>query len=351
MALVSSRADDALEAAFLDLRGRGFEYGGGLANHGPMAAEALARLERPEAVGPWVHVYRRKLENAPVPRARLREGEWREALGRFERVADWAALFDEELREGPWRAVVGCWSARLAGGLAAAAFHGVIRTGHAVRALEARESRPRLEELAQGLAYWAARYQALPERKCAAASGRLPSQALPDVPFLPKEQRRGGFITDGLLALEGFVPFVEVADRADTTLDPSLFLSDLTRAFAAVLRDEAHDFGRVIAFVHAVTGPAAVRLLLPHVSAETARALLRYAWQSAAAVYSAFGRSPEQAPLPAMPGIPDLVERAVANGDEHAIKLTEACLREHASRPDPVYLEAIAQTLERISSS
>jgi len=316
-----------------------------------MAAEALARLEQPEAVGPWVHRYRLKLEDAPVARARLRDEEWREALGRFERVADWAALLEEELREAPWRAVLERWSARLAGGLAAAAFHGVIRTGHAVRALEKRKSRPRLEELAQGLAYWAARYQALPERRAAIATGRLPSQALLDVPFLPKEQRRGGFITDGLLALEGFPPFAEVADRADTTVDPSLFLSDLTRAFAAVLRDEAHDSGRVIAFVHAVTGPSAVRLLLPHVSTETARALLRYVWQAAAAVYSAFGRSPEPASLPSVPGIPDLVGRAVANGDEHAIKLTEACLREHASRPDPVYLEAIAQTLERIGSS
>jgi hypothetical protein len=141
-----------------------------------------------------------------------------------------------------------------------------------------------------------------------------------------------------------------VANHADTTLEPSLFLSDLTRTFARVLRDEAHDFGRVIAFVHAITGPSAVRLLLPHVSPSTGRALLRYAWQAAAALYSAFSRSAEPTPLPSVPSIPELVERAVENGDEHAIKLTEACLREHDAKPDPVYLEAAATTLARIRS-
>ena len=31
---------------------------------------------------------------------------------------------------------------------------------------------------------------------------------------------------------------------------------------------------------------------------------------------------------------------ALATGDEHAIKFTEACLREHALNPKPVYLAA-----------
>ena len=35
-----------------------------------------------------------------------------------------------------------------------------------------------------------------------------------------------------------------------------------------------------------------------------------------------------------------LLSSAVATGDEHAIKFTEACLREHALNPKPVYLLA-----------
>jgi hypothetical protein len=33
----------------------------------------------------------------------------------------------------------------------------------------------------------------------------------------------------------------------------------------------------------------------------------------------------------------------VETGDEHAIKLTEACLRLYAERPDPVLLHAAAR--------
>jgi hypothetical protein len=50
-------------------------------------------------------------------------------------------------------------------------------------------------------------------------------------------------------------------------------------------------------------------------------------------------------PLPAAsPLAPDdLADLAVAAGDEHAIKLTEACLRLHAETPDPVFLHAAAR--------
>ena len=48
--------------------------------------------------------------------------------------------------------------------------------------------------------------------------------------------------------------------------------------------------------------------------------------------------------MPAGPGADDeIFARAVAHGDEHAIKLTEACLRLHAETPDPVFLHAAAR--------
>jgi hypothetical protein len=83
-----------------------------------------------------------------------------------------------------------------------------------------------------------------------------------------------------------------------------------------------------------------VRLLLPHLDAAGRAAVLRYAWQGAAALHAGFsGRAPS-ARAPAAPDMADLVDRAVATGDEHAIKFTEACLREHAVRARPVYLAA-----------
>jgi hypothetical protein len=44
----------------------------------------------------------------------------------------------------------------------------------------------------------------------------------------------------------------------------------------------------------------------------------------------------EPLPSSAPPSPDSVIEQAVATGDEHAIKLTEACLRLHAESPDPV---------------
>jgi hypothetical protein len=105
----------------------------------------------------------------------------------------------------------------------------------------------------------------------------------------------------------------------------------------------------VITFVHGVTGPSAARLLLPYTDEAGQSAPMRYAWQAAAAFYVAMGDRPA-APLRGgdPPRADVLVERAVANGDEHVIKLTEACLREHARSPRPVYLLAAQDVLTRL---
>ena len=39
-----------------------------------------------------------------------------------------------------------------------------------------------------------------------------------------------------------------------------------------------------------VDGPWSIRRMAPHIKSETARAVFPYAWQTAAAIYSAYGR-------------------------------------------------------------
>jgi hypothetical protein len=43
-----------------------------------------------------------------------------------------------------------------------------------------------------------------------------------------------------------------------------------------------------------------------------------------------------------------LIDRAVAAGGAHTIKFTEACLREYALNPQPVYLVAARDAAERV---
>lgn len=343
----SPRSAEAMDAALELLAGTGPEYGGGLANHGPMASEALVVLERPDAVLPWVERYRRSLDEHPSSRNPITPGRWREALGDFQRVGDWIAFFGRKLDDQPWRTALSEWCGRLAPGISAAAFHGVIRTAHSARSLSRRDAPARRLELAEGLAYWAARYQSLPESR-ATAPKRLPSEAIRDVEPLPDSRRGHGFITDRLLPLAESPSFACVADLVDTSGDASRFVSDLTETFAGIYLAHVTD-ASAIALLHAVTGPSAIRLLLPHVDDAAAKAMLRYGWQAAAAIYAASARAePDRTPKLQPSGRDDLIDRAVATGDEHAFKFTEACLREHALAPHPVFLAAALDATERL---
>jgi hypothetical protein len=53
-------------------------------------------------------------------------------------------------------------------------------------------------------------------------------------------------------------------------------------------------------------------------------------------------------PEPADPDRADLVEQAVTSRDEHAIKFTEACLREHTLSGDAVFLAAAQDAVRRL---
>lgn len=345
------KASEAMEDALALLAPTGPEYAGRLANHGPMAAEALVVLERPDAVVPWVERYKKRLREHPGGTKPIDPKTWREALGDNDRVGDWIVFFRRELAERPWRTVLAEWTARFSRGVVAAAFHGAIRTAHAVRSLEAAETPARQRELAEGLGYWAATYNALPESAAPAKppAGRRPSAAIADVPILPPDRRISyGNITDRLSPLDDFPPFASVADAVDPSGDAEAFLSDMTETFAAVYLASAAP-STVITFLHGVTGPVAVRTLLPYVSPEEQRRLLRYTWQAAASFSSsAGGKTGPRLSTDALPSRDELTDRAIATGDEHAIKFTEACFREYARNPKPVYILAAKDGVERL---
>lgn len=333
------RTDDVLDEALEMLEGFGFEYGPGFANHGPMAAEALVAMGRPGAVVGWTQRYRAFLDDPPVGQAPIREAGWADALGDARRVADWEAFLADALEEARWPGVVHTWATRLLPGLAAAAMHGVIRTGHAVRALEQAETPLRRRELARGLAYWAATYQPLPgdPGRRREPSGLAPADAIHEVEALPDDLRVPGLITAGLMALDEWPPFEQVVDLVGFD-DPGRALSQLTATFARTYLANAHDALSTIVFVHGVTGPAAARLLLPYLTPADARLAVAYAWQAGAAIYAAFGRSADPGPFDeAADDFEPALDQAVAGGDEHAIKMTEACLREHTLAPEPAF--------------
>lgn len=222
---------DVLDEALDYLADRGPIFRGFLTNHGPMAAEALIRLEREREVMPFLAGYRLFLEDRPPLNGRVDPQRWQDMLGRRDQFAAWQQFFENELAEHPWPDVLDTWTYRLAPGLWGELLHGLIRTGHAARAL----------------------------------------------------------------------------------------------------------------------GPSAVRLLAPHVSVGTTRSLVRYAWQAAAKINASWSFDRSLAPVDLLEfKVDDVIDQAVASGDEHAMKLVEACLREHALNPQPVYLAAASDVVIRL---
>ncbi len=330
----------------------GPELNNGFSNHAPMAIEAMCAMGRRDAVMRWFQRYRRWLAPRPARVARLTEDNWRAALGDLRRTEDWFEFFGNELKEHPWPEVLDKWAARLAPGLMAAATHGVIRTGHATRALALEDTLARRRELADGLAYWSADYLALPADRYETARA-MPSDAIARVQMIPAQMRRGNFgaFTDSLAQLDSFEPFKQTLDAVDTSGNASAFVSDLTATFARVFLANAHDAYTTIAFIHAVTGPSSIRPMLPYLGEATARAALAYAWQAAAAMYATFGTRADLARVDEgkVWQKDELVERAIACGDEHAIKFTEVCIREHALNPDSVFLAAADHAIRMLS--
>ncbi|AEN14114.1 MULTISPECIES: questin oxidase family protein [unclassified Streptomyces] len=297
--------NDAMAEALERLSTVGYEHGTRtLVNHAPMAAEALAHMGYTEAVSPWLdrtltrHVY----HEAPEPRWRLSPddpAEWRAALGDFSRVGDWTALFARRLEEEPWRDVLALWWPRLIPGVLSMLGHGVIRTAHAVRALERAGEEDRLQrgELAHGLGYWAARYQAGPD-----ATGGAATEEAGDA--------------------------MEALDR-------------LTADNAGVYATARPRFP--VPLVHAVTTPAAVRLVSAYVPARQrwpsylATAEATRVMRSTFAAGSAITR-PE--PPADAPSAAEAFATAVEIGDEHAIKLAEVAVRLDSRAPDHRYAAA-----------
>lgn len=340
---------DTIDIALDILHHTGPEFSGGGSNHGPMAAEVLLAMGRPDAVLPWIERYTRRLTDHQTPSTPITQAQWREALGDITRLADWIAFFDRELADAPWTDVVHRWVPTFAPGFMAAAAHGLLRTSHAVRSLARGETSQRRHELAEGLGYWAARYQGLPGHPSDQDTGWAPREALVHVHRLhgPGFQVSGS-ISGAIKGLDDEPSFSPAIDLVSTRGDLSHFLSELTELFAGVYLAQTNG---VIAFVHAVTAPSALRLLLPYLTEADARLAARYAWQACAALYAWYATTSEPCATTQAERTEShdtLIDRAIAAEGAHTIKFTEACLREYAINPRPVYLLAARDAAERV---
>jgi hypothetical protein len=340
---------EILDDALTVFAGTGPNYGSvGLANHGPMAAEALAHLGRHDAIPAWVAQYRTRLDEAPPPARPLSEADWPTALGESDRFPEWLALFEREIADQPVGAVVGEWVPRLLPGSVGAATHGLIRTGHALRGLGEADTPPRRLEVANGLAFWASSYAELPGPPLLIGHEGV-AQALADLPYLPEDAPSAFLISDRVAAVADIADeFEQAVASLGWTGGPVDLLDRLATGGSMAYLRNAED-GGAIGLLHAVTSPLACELVLPWLAEEDRDAALGYVWQAAAALHVAYDVDRTTPPPTDAPPSPEtLVDRAVASGDEHAIKLTEAALRSVERSGDEVLLLAAADASARL---
>ena len=344
--------DDALDRALSQLAATDFEYATesfeGLTNHGPMAAEALAALGHADRIDSFLQGYSPQLRTMPAAVAAPRRPV---PLGEPDRVLDWLAHYDRELTgTQDWAAVLREALPALVPGLAAAAFHGLLRTAHAVRALETLDSPVRRHELAQGLAYWASQHHLLPgtpEAQPTTAAVR----ALDTVALVPADER----ITDGLIVerfavLEHRAAFLAAVEGIALPEQLPALLSKLVARAARLIMVAAP--GPAFVYLHTLTGTAGLRRLLPYLEPDRQRAAAGHLAQALMAVHATHGEPDSLARADALeghsaPSPKQLAERASRSRDEHTVKLVEAALSEYAQTPAPELLWVAADRLDR----
>jgi len=359
------------------------EYLGGLANHGPMAIEALIQLGHRALTQGFLDLYVPRLPPL-TPGRPLEPEEEAQALGDPSRFPDWLATLERELEHRSASDVVQRRSAAWLDGLFASAGHAWIRTAHALRALDREETPARRRELAHALAYWAARHQTLPgspgEQPVA---GQAPAAVLRAVPTLPREQRVAGSFTRAVEPLDGFAPFAaaigsldlgDAASEASGASSPARWETHLHTLCVMAARLYLESPEQRIAYIHVLTVPSALRLIAPHIEPHTRVHALARVTQAAAALHAiaAPGVAEPSAADPSSRGneaeddaalaaslpseVLELAEsrdelryRAACSLEEHAIKFVEACLREDRIQPNPWLRRAAADAALRLA--
>jgi hypothetical protein len=310
------------------------EYTGGLSNHLPMLLHALHLLGANEArLRDYAVGYVKRYDGAPAAGPGQALWQWQQHRGDFSRHADLQVTFAASIQRQGAAATVRQVLPDLWPGVAAAAFHGLIRTAHAWQAGHD-------AELAAGLAYWAARWQ--PVQAPSPRGDLMPfaawSAALASHVGAPRPA--GHLISDRIQTVSHSAAFQDLASQLLLTADSLAHL-------AAFARDQYTRSGN-FTLLHMVTGCRAARVLLAAAPGSTTAALhgLVPAF-TAAFLASGVRHSSAAEPAWTQASWADVTARALASDDDHLAKLVHACVEEETAYAEPLYLAAARRATAR----
>lgn len=264
--------------------------------HATMGAEALVELGLGNRVKEWLSHHRVRPYQAPISGISIAT-DWQRALGRQACHGDWIRYLESELSSRAYQEVLAEWTPRFAHQVGALLFHGLIRTAHAIRALEHADTHARRAELARGLSLWAI------------GIGSAPSEG---------------------------------AQAAAMGADSQPEIIDCARFGAATFICEPN-----VPNLHLVTGPMAYRMIA-HLLDEKTHAIARASFSQthlqAAARFESIKRRAYGEPNVSI----DKAHLAAlaAQSDAHPSKLTDAALRAHKETEDEIFLKAAGKALD-----
>jgi hypothetical protein len=259
-------------------------------DHSTMGPEALVALGLGHKVLGWISHHRVIPYEAPNTGVSV-AAAWKDAVGKEECHGDWLQYFESELHSGPFDDVLAVWIERFAHDVGALLFHGLIRTAHAARALQHKDTQARREELARGLALWAIGIRSAPPNE-------LPHHV--------------------------------------AGVDPTAEIMHCARAGAATFVRKS-----TIPNLHLVTGPMAYMMLAHHLNSRVhgiAAAAFCRTHAKAIEALEVDERVALSEPIPSLDRTH--LEALAEKTDAHPVKLTEAALRAYRATGDDLFLKA-----------
>ena len=332
------------------------EYAGQLTNHMPMALHALQSMgASAQRLRGFYDIYAKHMGGSHAPFgasavnsaiAEVPVSDWRALRGQAHAYPALLATLNELVAQAGLDATLRQALPELLPGVAAAAFHGLIRTAHALEAGHA-------AELAAALAYWAWRWQPLPEPPAPPAppsgSALLEFSAWAD--RLVSEAR--GWHSDSAMISMRMIDasLSPVYKGLAGSLAPALSL-DVRVAELAFLAVRLYVASPNFTVLHMVTALRAFRKLRPwleHIGPQVeVQSILA---QNFTAAYLAAGSlaagslatgltSLDRSLTVPVKNWAQVVSLAMASDDEHVIKLVHACQDEAVVYAEEPYLRA-----------
>jgi len=298
------------------------EYANGLAMHLPMVLVSLTKLQADERK--LAHIFKQnedELETLITVAEPITDEQLKPYLGQSDKFDNYLAYFRQQISKHGVQQVLSQYCDLLIPGLAASAFHALIRLAYA---LEVNHD----NEIAIALAYWCSEYQ--------------PFDLSEKQVELKLEQ-----ILDSVVAIgmqHKFAPGIivnrmdEVAQLLNTqgqAIQPACIDYNQIRRFALKAFYAQDDF----TLLHTVTGCHAFSKILPFVSDK--QGALRQLWQAIVVAYLSTGLPFEAKPLPEQTVTLDMFSSlkplALVSNESHKIKLYYSCLCEYLSHGDIGY--------------